>query len=453
MTGHFTKEDEKRALFMPLLGGARSAAADDLVDALLTEAVNPRAIGKQRRPSSATKARAALGALLGDLCRFHPQGRNGKHGMAPKDFPSATLGFGRTAFILVRDALEGAGLLRVKVGWNFTDEGFDGGLIRFGGSVTIFGLSPKLVERLGELCGPDAAKHWFHGRLKVQPVEPLLSLRSRKDAQGKWEELPIPPDDPVATKMAERLTALNGFLDGRVGGVAFAGVRRTFNDGDMPEYRWRRGGRFYSRKGGEPYEMMGEIGRVKTILLDGEIVGEVDIRASHLSVIHALLGLRFDPQSTDPYACGGIHREAVKVFLTASFGLGHLNLKRWSPRSREAYFEKSKGRNLGDDYKVDEVRSAVLARYPFLASLEDRGINSLDLQWHEAEVLGLAMEELMAKGIPTLPVHDALLVPQRHLDNAKAALRRAFVLHFGNERVIPALSVTYGGPMAEAMNI
>ena len=453
MSSEFTWREDKRALIMPLVGGPKSPLAEAAVDALFQEVVKPAMAGRQERPSSIRKARAALGALLGDLCRYRSQGRDGKHGVTPKDFSTADLGFGRTSFMLVKEALGDADLLRFKPGWNFTGEGFDGGVTRYGGSLTIFRLAPSLVNRLGELRGADAAKHWAHGKPKVRPDEPLLSLRSRKDRDGEAEELPYSIGEPGVADLLSRLQRLNAFVLSRVDGIAFSGLRRVYNDGDVRGKRWKRGGRYYSRKGAEQYELMGELGRVKTILLAGEIVAEVDIRASHLAVAHGLLNLRFDPGRSDPYACGGVHREAVKAFLTASFGRGHLRAKRWYPKSLEVYAEKCGGRSLGADYTVEQVRSAVLTRYPFLGRLEELAINSLDLQWHEAAVLTLAIESLMDRNIPSLPVHDALLVPESKLEEAQAALRRAFAVHFKSELVVPALAVTYGGPYAEAMNI
>lgn len=193
MAEEFSWQDDKRALLMPLLGGPKTPAAEAVVEALFREVVAPRMLGRQNRPTSVGKARRALEALLGDLCRYRAQARDGKHGVAPKDFRADELGFGRTAFIVVKDALLGADLIRLKNGWNFTGEGFDGGVRRYGGSVTMFRLAPSLVERLGEMCGPDATRHWAHGRPKVHPDEPLLSLRSAKDAMGNAEELSYLP--------------------------------------------------------------------------------------------------------------------------------------------------------------------------------------------------------------------------------------------------------------------
>ena len=452
MPGEFTNEDERRALKMPLLGRPKSPASEAFTKALFVEVVEPSMAGKQQRPSRLTAAMDALGAILSDLCRYRSQGRDGKHGVAPNDFSSEALGFGRTAFMLVKNALEGAGLILVKKGWNFTGESFDGSLARYGGSLTMFRLAPVLVEQLGELCGSEVAKHWSHGRPKALPDKPLLLLRARKKA-GRAEDLDYSCEEPGVGNLMRRLGRLNTFLLGRVEGVAFGGLRRIYNDGDYPRWRWKRGGRYYSRREGEAYEGLGGLGRVETILLDGEAVNEVDIRASHLAVLHGVLGLPFDPGHQDPYACGNVAREAVKVFITASIGRGHIRAKGWSRGNLASYSEQTRGRNLTEDYSLEEVRSAVLDRYPCFDRLEELGINSLDLQWHEAEILTLAMEWLMDRNIPSLPVHDALLVPASRSEEAKAALRFAFSAHFKSELVVPALSVTYGGPMAEALKL
>ena len=77
------------------------------------------------------------------------------------------------------------------------------------------------------------------------------------------------------------------------------------------------------------------------------------------------------------------------------------------------------------------ARRAALARYPFLADLPKLGIGTLDLQYHEAQILRLAMEELMVDhGVGFLPVHDALVVPQSKVAIAKAAIEKSFRHYF-----------------------
>jgi hypothetical protein len=443
-----TREETHRALPMPLLGSPKSPLAELLVQEIFDEIVRPAMYGLQPRPSSIAKSQQALGALLGDLCRYQSRDRFGKHGMGPADFSLDELGFARTSFVGVTSALQSAELLRFKVGWNFTDDGLFG-VFRHGGEVSTFALSPGFIDRLGELCGPDANDHWSHGRPRVRPDEPLITLKAQRVGTDDAAELAYSFfDEPEAALIKGRINHLNTFLEGRVDGIAFAGLRRIYNDGDVEGKRWRRGGRYYSLKHAEQYELTGEAARVKSIRVDNETVHEVDISASHLTVLHGLLGLPFAPGAEDPYACGDVHREAVKAFVTTSLGRGNLSANRWYPRSLEAYAAKCEGRKLNDDYTVAEVRSAALGRYPFLAGLEELAINSLDLQWHEAEILTVAMMQLIKQDIASLPVHDALLVPASKLEEGKRALRSAFANHFKTEEVVPAFSVTYGGPEA-----
>ena len=85
------------------------------------------------------------------------------------------------------------------------------------------------------------------------------------------------------------------------------------------------------------------------------------------------------------------------------------------------------------------ARRAGLLRYPFLARLPELGISTLDLQFHEAEILRLAMEELMAEhGVGFLPMHDALIVPRSHAELAREAIRGGFRRYFQEVLGMPA---------------
>lgn len=445
--------DRDRALYLPLLGRAKSPAAKRLVDELFDEVVRPRMAGRQMRPTRLVSHRLALEALLADLCRYRAQGRDGKHGMAAKDFPSRDLGFGLTAFALVRDALVHAGLILFKRGYKYVGVGFLGEVRRYGGDVAFFRPSSSLVTRLGNLCGLKARAHWSYGRPSEARTEPTLILRRRKVGKERPEDLPFDLKEPGVADILEGIERTNSFLRRRVDGFAFTGVRRLYNDGDVPGKRWNRGGRYYSIPGGEAYEAMGQFARLEVVRLDGETVNEVDIRASHLTVLHAVFGLPFDPGHRDPYAWGSIHREAAKAFVTTSVGKGTAQWNRWSLRARDTYAERRRGRRLEEDYTVAQVRSEGLQRYPFLCRLDEDGVNSLDLSWHEAEILTHAMGLLRDRGTSSLPVHDSLMMPSSKTEEAKSALRKAFAVHFGNELVVPALSVTYGGPGAEGLNL
>jgi hypothetical protein len=374
--------------------------------------------------------------------------------MATRNFPSGDLGFGLSAFALVKDTLIDAGLIQFRGGYKYVGPGFAGEFSRFGGDVAFFRLARPLISRLGELCGPQAREHWSYGRPIVKEGEQLLVLRRQKVRRDDTpQDLPFDVEEPEVAEILASLEQTNSFLRERVDGIAFAGLRRTYNDGDVPGKRWRRGGRYYSLKGGEAYETMGGDARLNTIRLDGLAVAEVDMKASQLTVLHGILHLPFSGEG-DPYDVGGIHREAVKAFINTSFGSGSTQWWRWSSGSIETYASVRPGHELAKDYSVAEVRRAVLARYPFLHDLgAEDGYNSLDLAWHEAEILTHAMRLLREQGVASLPVHDSLLVPWNKTEQAKAALVQAYLLHFEADLVIPRLTVSLPKVIEAALSI
>ncbi len=76
------------------------------------------------------------------------------------------------------------------------------------------------------------------------------------------------------------------------------------------------------------------------------------------------------------------------------------------------------------------VRRAALERFPVLADLGTHGISTYDLQYHEAEIMMMAMQDLMGQGVGFLPIHDALCVPRARQALAAAVLTDAFHRYF-----------------------
>jgi hypothetical protein len=97
------------------------------------------------------------------------------------------------------------------------------------------------------------------------------------------------------TKQLEAdLKALNAFLaDCEISGGEHEGYTRNFNNGS-----WKKGGRLYSIGGG--YQQMSPPEKRLEMTINGEAVAEIDIKASHLTIIHAKLGAPLSRDS-DPY--------------------------------------------------------------------------------------------------------------------------------------------------------
>jgi hypothetical protein len=123
------------------------------------------------------------------------------------------------------------------------------------------------------------------------------------------------------------------------------GYIRVFNNGDHPNFNWNMGGRLYSY-GESNYQQKDKVKRLK-MTINGEPVCEIDIRASYLTIFHALYGAPFDARH-DPYDLQGLGpkaRDVVKRWITASFG-NNAPITKW-PKKVAADYREQTGKILG----------------------------------------------------------------------------------------------------------
>lgn len=419
---------------MMLAGAPRSPEALALVHLIVEEVVSPFKLAQgQLRPSSILKYRAIVGAFLADL--FAAASADVWCKLATNTNAQSGRPGGPQAFKTMRSALGAAGLIEELPGYIRTYSLFGGEHSK--AARTSFRPTPRLLELAASqgIGLADWHVHFDLGRSAAPEASLLLEMRAEKQSKGaEPKRLAVDLADPRAARLVADLQRLNEHLraPGRIEGIAFSGLRRVFNNGDRPEFDWQWHGRYYSMPDADPYERMegSTQTRKRVVRIDGEEVEEVDINASHLTILHGLLGVPFD-NTCDPYECydfgpnvdpldrakalkgpprNRVDREKVKAWLLLA--LGSSNAAAGGSRHNQA-------------------RRAGLARYPFLADLHSLGIGPLDLQYHEAEILRLAMEQLMVEHeIGFLPVHDALMVAKANVGLAERALRRAFGHYF-----------------------
>lgn len=440
-----TDANSPRTVPMALLGGPVSVAATRFVDRLLAEVVEP-AITTQKRASSQHKRRIAVGALLADLFDFQRDLGDGKppkvgaHGMSAGSFRQNELGFAYDTFKASLGTLEAAGLVERVAGLARWAVHF-GKVMNIRGVQTRFRATASLIA-LGEASGVHVAAwqdHWCRvrpGTVAPQSSSPLLILRAEKVREkGKPKaaaDLTFAPEDATPKRRIKEVSALNDYLAAQdIGGLSFPGLCRIFSNGDRPGFAWDQGGRFYSRRGGHRYEHWGAAKRCADITLNGEAVGEVDISASHLTLFHALLDQPFNAQH-DPYDIEDIPRAVVKAWVAQALGSRNARPFQWSKTATAEYESELPGLELRDRYPVREVGAAVTDKHPALIDLKTSGLSTLTLQFHEAEILRLAMEDLMLRQhVPVLPIHDALIAPRSKLGLAEEAIVRAFNEYVG----------------------
>jgi len=243
-----------------------------------------------------------------------------------------------------------------------------------------------------------------------------------------------------AEELEQQVRDLNEFLDNfDIGGGAHRGYIRVFNQGDHPSFDWNKGGRLYSQ-GDDSYQRLSQDRRL-WMKINRECICEIDIRASYLTIYHAHFGVLLDAKR-DPYELPGLPAEArdvIKLWFVATFGNnGHLD--RW-PREIARQYREEHGRSIGKRYPVKRIREKALKHYPLLGKWGTENFCWSDLMFIESQAMIGAMSELMSLGIPSLSVHDSLIVPASKQEVAEQTLSKHYLKETGT---VPVLKINVG---------
>ena len=150
----------------------------------------------------------------------------------------------------------------------------------------------------------------FHQHFLIPLPEHPLQLHAASKRTEYGQKIPGKPMRYVPTEVTERaerhLKELNAFFDlFKLEGGIHRGYIRVFNNGDHPKFNWNMGGRLYSY-GENNYQQMEQADRLRMRISDGRVC-EIDIRASYLTIFHALYSETFDA-TKDPYVVLGLGR-------------------------------------------------------------------------------------------------------------------------------------------------
>jgi hypothetical protein len=254
--------------------------------------------------------------------------------------------------------------------------------------------------------------------------------------KAKALKVALDPKDPNVLKQRERVQKLNKYLQPlRIEGLTHRGFQRIFNEVDPGSFAWQRGGRLYSVGEGN-YQLAKKEERLLATI-NGQPVVELDVGASHLTILHAVSGVPLGGDG-DPYQVGDLPRELVKDFVTMT--LGHNKLHRVWPKKLQDKWDGKLGVSLKTAYPLKATAAAIITALPVLRGWGDSKVRWADLHFIESEAIFGAVEELAyTHNIPSLPVHDSIIVPMSAEDIAREVLTASFYKVIG---VRPRLTVS-----------
>ena len=167
--------------------------------------------------------------------------------------------------------------------------------------------------------------------------------------------------------------------------------------------------------------------------INGEAVAEIDIRASRLTIYHAMVGSRLRAQVILTPRRG---RPLIgKLWTMATFG-NTRPATRW-PRKMVEDYRNETGRDLRKVAKARKIGRKMLEALPDLEQLEDLSDIWADLQFREAEaVIGTMLVLMRQHSVPSLSMHDGIIVRKSKADLATAILAQEFHRVVGVEPVL-----------------
>ena len=422
-----TQEELQAATNATLRAHATSNEAKALV-ARLAAMVDEHALAvglrKHKRNKTAERLEYATGAFLANLLRARCSEQSSEwvyRSMYAKGFTGAAVSY-RT-FIHLIEGLTRLALIDHVPGPQVSDAPEDTG--RYAAR---FRATPMLLQLCNE-HGVEPAKvldHFeFEYELPKEPIElracKIGSFYSNTKPTGRPMEF---ARDSVVEILEGAIQELNEFFAKQtLRGGSHEGYVRIFHNGDDPHFYWNLGGRLYSQHFSESYQILPSEKRA-AMTINGEPVAEIDIRASYLTIFLSLHGIQLDTDG-DPYELEGIDRSAVKAWMVATFG-NTKPIRKWPPKMLQKSPELKQ-------HRVAAITKAALAKYPALEAwgqpLKGRVHGWADLMWRESAVMVSTMSELKREyAVPSLSVHDSLIVPASKADIAAQTLAKRFEL-------------------------
>lgn len=384
---------------------------------------------RARQQEAAVAFRVSLGAFAADLI-FHSKNTEAEGFMfrsVDKEAMGQTLVSVRSyekacTLWASMGLLESTSFIRAKDAWE------DGDPLRaYFGRTSRYRAKPALLDIAACFhIKPSNLKEHFEKELGR-----IASVQIRTEQISMYgfrpQPLTVKKRGPEYDQAVSQVREINGYLTS--GGFDLSDtprVNRSFSRGNYPAFNFDQGGRLYCRSD-DDWQGMPAVKRSK-IRCNDEPTVELDIRASHMFILYALHPKFIVPQG-DPYSIHGIERDLVKGLVTVMLGMGRAPA-RWPKKLIASHGLSEGGRN--QNVKISDLLALIYVKHPVLNKLKTGVMDWGRLQYEESECF---IEAILTLGrdhkIAALPVHDSLIVAQRHTELARTAMLAAFRIRFG----------------------
>lgn len=349
----------------------------------------------------------------------------------PKRYQNRSFRF--TQFKGVFDALSSRdlGLIEFRPGY-LDDQG--------NGRVTRIRATPELLDRARNYgITKDTLGYHF---TRSENEEVIIQRKDKHCTDVSLPKLVIYDDDEQSMVMRNQVLAINHHISGTsIGlniGVSYGlsnellmhtlpitncikdhkslpvVLKRIFNNSSFSD-----GGRLYH---GWWQQLKKE--QRQHIVIDGLPTVELDYDQMHPTILYAKHDIPLP--SGDLYEIEGLDRKVAKKLFNAM-----LNHDKRFTRTWPDDVEKPEGWSLSD------AQDAILAKHKQIASDFFTGVG-LKLQRKDSDLMVELLLSLQDKNIAALPIHDSIIVQQRHMSTAKEVMEKLFEVHMGTTCAVSA---------------
>ena len=424
------------ATFASLEGRACTDASQALAEAVYEQVLHSlkRAEAAGAAKTNRKKLKTAIGAFLADLL-----GAEGSWVYRSRKKDGFTGQVCARSFLPLQHAMRELGLVEHQGGmvshWVRFEEG--GQTLANRRWAARYRASEKLIALAAEhgITSENALDHFAYG-LPKHPLQKRAASRRAAHRKVQGRVMKFEHTD-LSQKLEAEVRELNEYLAKQQfgGGCVHHGYVRIFQNGDHADFNWDRGGRLYSQPANSNYQQQSKTKRLEMTINASPVV-EIDLRASYLTIFHAWHGLQL-ARDKDPYVIpesGEEAREIVKLWVAATFGNAG-PLRKW-PKDLLKNYEQEHGHPLDTKrYSAAKLGELIINHHPLLGlwgqPMEDGRVRTwADLMYDESRVIIDAMRGLMREDIPSLAVHDSLIVPERHMRTGALVLMGVFGGYF-----------------------